>query len=239
MVEVRERFAMYYHPDDAFGISPLEHNSWASVLEPFRHELRFFQIEPEATLFHQGMSMTGVYFLYEGKVKAEYSLEKGKKVLLNIVWPVVLIDPCIAKDLHQVSVIALEKSTIGTVSVATYRGWLQRDRRLFDAHQNAACEYMAWLQRRLCEYAHVGVRDRLLVALLEFSKPFQSAVNPEHAEIKLTGEEMATLVGTSRETVVRELSLLKERGLVHVEHSCITIKSIHDLRDYYQKRRNP
>lgn len=230
---------MPQYPDEAFDLSLLEHRDWTSVLEPFHHELRLFQIEPEATLFHQGMPMTGVYFLYEGKVKAEYSLEEEKKVLLNIVWPVVLIDLCIAKDLHQVSVVALEKSTIGTVSVATYRGWLQCDRQLFDAHQNAACEYMAWLQRRLGECAHMGARDRLLTALLEFSRPFQSAANPDHSEIKLTGEEMADLIGVSRETVVRELSLLKERGLVHVEHSCVIIKSVKVLSDYYQKRRNP
>lgn len=233
--ERRERFVVPRYPDEAFDIWPLAHRSWVSMLEPYRQELRFFPLEADATLFHQGMPMTGVHFLYEGKVKAEYTLQAGKKTLLNIVWPVCLIDPCIS-ELHQTSAIALEKSTIATVPAQAYHDWLQRNPELLVAHLLQACDYTSWLQRRLAACAHLGVRDRLLMALLDFQEPFQSPRQSDQAEIQLTGEEIGTMVGTSRETVVRELGMLKQRGLIHVEHSRITVKSVAALREYLRKR---
>ena len=51
-------------------------------------------------------------------------------------------------------------------------------------------------------------------------------------EIPLTQEEVATLIATSRESVVRALASLRSRGLVTTARRRITIRDLDGLRQY-------
>jgi CRP-like cAMP-binding protein len=51
-------------------------------------------------------------------------------------------------------------------------------------------------------------------------------------DIPLTQEEMATLIATSRESVVRALATLRTLGLVTTARRRITIRDLDGLRQY-------
>ena len=85
--------------------------------------------------------------------------------------------------------------------------------------------------RRRVDSAALDAPHRLARYLVELS---ESGTDRSAAEIDipLTQEEVATLIATSRESVVRALASLRSRGLVTTARRRITIRDLDGLRQY-------
>ena len=85
--------------------------------------------------------------------------------------------------------------------------------------------------RRRVDSAALDAPHRLARYLVELS---ESGTDTGAAEIDipLTQEEVATLIATSRESVVRALASLRSRGLVTTARRRITIRDLDGLRQY-------
>jgi CRP/FNR family transcriptional regulator, polysaccharide utilization system transcription regulator len=77
-------------------------------------------------------------------------------------------------------------------------------------------------EERLLKLAYNSVRKRVAEALLLVEKHYnQSQV--QDVELALSREDLACLVGASKETVIRILAELKEEGLINTNWTKITI----------------
>jgi CRP-like cAMP-binding protein len=55
--------------------------------------------------------------------------------------------------------------------------------------------------------------------------------NPESSmKLKLTQKDLASLLGTTRETINRELKILRDRGIVSTSRNLITIHNLELLK---------
>jgi len=173
---------------------------------------------PKGTiLFVEGQPSRGVFILCSGCVKLFTSSAEGKTVILRFAIPGEIL------------------GLAGTLSGKPYEVWAQTTQatqtrfvereRLVDVmrrHGEFALQVANQLAESYCS-AIAGVRvmgysrsasQKLATFLLDWYNGNRSLNEEAGARLTLTHEEMAQVIGTSRETVTRLLSAFKKQGLI-------------------------
>jgi CRP/FNR family transcriptional regulator len=74
--------------------------------------------------------------------------------------------------------------------------------------------------------------EKLAMLLLDWSSKNGEASKPEpRLKVRLTHEEIAQMIGTSRETVTRLFADLKKRQIVQLKGSTLIIRNFLELRE--------
>jgi len=212
-----------------------KHEAFREQFGRFLSAQRSFEVEAGEAIFHQGSPLSSALFLQAGVVKREFLVPAGKHFLLDLLGPPHLINLTLMEPTQQVSASAVEPVTVASVPLPAYLDWLGEnpDRWRFRLQQYA--RLVQKLQRRIGLLAYYGVRERLLVALLELMRVWTPAED-NSVTIPLQGQDLAEMVGGSRETVVRELGVLKQRGLLQVGHRHVTMLDVTVFRTYCQNQ---
>ena len=79
------------------------------------------------------------------------------------------------------------------------------------------CRNLEESEKRLTEMAYKPVRERLAEALLLIKGTFQGEESNIPYTVNFTREDLANLVGTAKETVIRLLSEMKSEKIVKTE----------------------
>jgi CRP-like cAMP-binding protein len=93
---------------------------------------------------------------------------------------------------------------------------------------------MGKAESKLSSLHQKNVRERLaeLLLLLKESHGLPQADGRVKIDLKLTREEMATMIGTANETLIRFITEFKEAGLIEQEGKSIFIKNEEELLDW-------
>lgn len=197
------------------------------ALSKLRQRIHVVQLPAGESVCHQGAPIAGIHLLYEGCVKLEHMVLSGKRFLINVIYPVSVINYCALGDeeVYQVSSKTVRRSAVGFVLKETYFEWLMKQPALYVHQMKQFARRMAWKQRRLGQVAYSSVRDQLLMLLFELSQCRDTALHGmQDIEIDLSEQELAEMVGATRETVVRELTRLKRLGLISVRGRTILVR---------------
>jgi CRP/FNR family transcriptional regulator len=179
-----------------------------------------------SVLFAEGQPSRGIFILCKGRVKLSLCSMGGKILIRRIAaageviglsattcgklheWTAEAIDPCQTNFVRREDLLRLlcEHNEIG------YR----LAERLSDKYNTSIREI-----RLLALSRSVG--DRLAKLLLKLSTLDSEAKNPCLRVEMLTQEEMAQMIGTSRETVTRLLAELKKKKIVAIKGSTLVI----------------
>jgi len=184
---------------------------------------------PESSVvFLEGQQARGVYILCQGRAKLMTTNADGKSLILKIAEPgaILGLHSVISGRPHEVTVEALQPSQLA---------FIRRDDflRLMNEHPDAclrAAEHLA----RDCQSAYDVIRsiglshsvsEKLARLLLQWSSDGRVSEGAIRVKIALTHEEMAQLIGTSRETVTRTLSEFKKRHVLELTGSTLVIRN--------------
>ena len=86
-------------------------------------------------------------------------------------------------------------------------------------------------ETRLAGLSYKNVREKLAGVLLDLIKSHGRAENGQlRIDLKLTRQELASLIGTATETLIRVLSEFKEEGLVELQGKNIYILNLDKLK---------
>jgi len=88
----------------------------------------------------------------------------------------------------------------------------------------AVCHEMGTMEEKLAELAHKSVRERLAVNLLMLKETYgMEGEGSSLIDLALSREDLASIVGTATETVIRLLSEFKSDGLIAFEGKKIRV----------------
>ena len=177
-------------------------------------------------LFHEGDSGDKLYIVTEGKVKLGRSSSDGRENLLAIMGPgqmfgeLSLFDP----GPRSATVTAVTDAAFGSLSHDDLLRWL-------DGRPQVARGLLSQLASRLrksndvvADLVFSDVPGRVAKALLDLADRFgRTADDGVHVHHDLTQEELAQLVGASRETVNKALADFAARGWMRVDSRAVTI----------------
>lgn len=185
-------------------------------------------------LFHESNPAYGVYCISQGKVKLTKNNENGKETLLRIAGPgdVIGFQHILQSGINDVTATALEETKICFLD----RIFLQR---LVQEKNSVAMELLAHLakdmssmQDRINGFQNKSVRERVAYLLLDLSERYGvDTQDGRRLGIHLSREEMASMLGIATETLIRELSQLKEEGVIEQEGKAIILLEVGTLQE--------
>ena len=202
----------------------LQHQS-VQALDDLKHSNSF----PEGSLvFLEGQEARGVYILCQGRAKLMTTNADGKSLILKIAEPgaILGLHSVISGRPHEVTVETLQPCQLAFIRREDFL-------RLLNEHGDAclrAAEHLA----RDCQSAYEVIRsiglshsvsEKLARLLLRWSTDGRMVDGVIRMKLALTHEEMAQLIGTSRETVTRTLSEFKKQRLLELNGSTLLIKN--------------
>jgi len=191
------------------GVSERE----ARKISEFCTERRFRE---GATIFGEGEPSDSLYILKSGVVRLVSISPKGSEAILQILKPGQLFgELLLSRERRAFTALAGEDSVVTVISRRNLKGLLS----LFPI---VALNFICLLSRRLgdveeeiADSSHTWSYHRLARVLLHLSEQYGKEV-PAGTLIKLrlTHEDLANLIGTTRETVTTQLNRFSRMGLL-------------------------
>jgi len=181
-----------------------------------------------AILFLEGQSARGVYILCRGRVKLLTTSSDGRTLILKIAEPGegLGLSSVIGGKPYGVTAEILQPAQLTYIPREDFLKFIRE-------HGEASLHFARHLGRD-CHSAYdllrtIGlaqsVSEKLARFLLEWSSKGVMSDGILRVKLALTHEEMAQLIGTTRETVTRTLSTLKKQRIIELAGSTLLLKN--------------
>ena len=185
-------------------------------------------------LFAQGERSDHVVLLTGGRVKVFCTTEDGREPVLGLRGEGDLVGDLAAIDEQDTgrtaTVVAVEPVTAHEITGAEFRAFLT-------SHPAAAMELLRTVvgrlktaDRRRIEFGGFETTSRLAHLLAELADEDGDTAAPNGIEIPFSQEELAAMVGASRESVARALARLRAEGLVETRRRGVALVDVAALR---------
>lgn len=180
-----------------------------------------------ATLFLEGDRATEVLIIQRGQIKITVGSHDGREVLLEVRGSGEVIGEMALLDNSPRSASAFSLTTPTEVLVLSVRDF----RELVDTDPNFTRSLLDEMVHKVreasfhqLELALDDVAGRVSRRLLDLDRRFgRMRAGVVRVKSPLTQQEIADWAGVSRQAVVKELSLLREQGVVETKGSILTI----------------
>jgi CRP/FNR family transcriptional regulator len=203
-------------------------NLSAPILKTFSGISHQTTFPPGATLFVEGQSPRGVFLLCSGKVKLSTSSRDGKILILKMAGPgeMLGLSAVIAGAEYELTAETAMPCQVNFVPREPLLDLLQR-------HGEAGLHSAQALSREF-QSAYRDIHDLILARssagklaklLLSWTPTSANSTKEIRVSSGLTHEEMAQMIGASRETVTRLLSDLRKKQLIRLEGSTLVIRN--------------
>ena len=207
----------------------LDDQAFAALTE----ELTEVDLSRGSTLFHEGDPCDQLYFIISGKIKLGRTAPDGRESLVAIMGPGELFGEMALFDPSP-------RSTSATAVSETRLAGLKHEnlKKVIERSPDVSAQLLQALARRLrrtneslADLVFSDVPGRVAKALLDladrFGRPATDGILVAH---ELTQEELAQLVGASRETVNKALAEFVQRGWIRLEARAVVILDLQRLK---------
>ena len=173
-----------------------------------------------SSFFHEGSRPNGIFFIHKGKVKI-YKHGDGREQIIKIAKEGEMLGyrAILADEQFPVSAKTLEDCHLCFIPKHIFLEALLGSPAFSQKILKEACRELDMMTGVLTHMAQKTVHERIVHTLLELGEMYGES------PINLKREDLAGLVGTATETLIRFLSELKESGLVEVQGRKIIIKN--------------
>jgi CRP/FNR family transcriptional regulator, polysaccharide utilization system transcription regulator len=181
-------------------------------------------------IFVEGDTPLGLYLLNSGKVKIYKSHELGKDLILKLLQPGDFFGymALLEDEFHVISAEALEDCEVTIFpaedfyKLLTHPEVMQQFVRLLTGNiQNE--------QEKLIALAYSSVRKRAAESLLELRARYHDPKSEKPFSMAIAREDLANMVGTATESLIRTLSDFRAEGLIEISGSTITLVNVPKL----------
>jgi CRP/FNR family transcriptional regulator, cyclic AMP receptor protein len=206
-----------------------------AALQNFEN-IKFATAYPQgAVLFVEGQLPRGIFVICKGSVKLSINSPNGRTMIVKLAeaGEVLGMSATISGKPYEVTAETIDPCQINFVKREDFLKFLRDDvdacfkvaEQLGEKYHNACKEV------RSLGLSHSAV-EKLAALLLEWSAKNGENMKAEpRLKIRLTHEEIAQMIGTSRETVTRLFAELKKRKIVQAKGSTLVIQNSSALKE--------
>ena len=175
-----------------------------------------------AVVLTEGEMGDSLYLIQSGKVKVFISDQEGREMILKILGPgdffgeMSMID----KQPRSASITTLEPSVFLVLTHIAFEKCVEKVPRMATMVMRILAQRVREADRKIGTLAMMDVYGRVASTLLELAVNDNGALKVSE---RLSQQDLANMVGASREMVNRILKDLAERGFIAVESKSITI----------------
>ena len=158
-----------------------------------------------------------MYVVIAGKVKASKTSATGKETLLAIHQPGDFFGEMSLLDgkTSPATVSAMEDCKIAIISRADFQRLLMRNERVVSQIIQVLCSRLRSVWNQVQSLSYSNADSRIRAGVLQLAR--RHGINDARGiliNLKITHDELAKMVGTSRETVTRTLTDLQKQGII-------------------------
>ncbi len=176
------------------------------------------------TIFTEGDTANALYLLNKGKIKIFKSHEIGKDFITRMLQPGDFFGylPLLEETDHTSSAEALEDSEVTIFPKEDFFALLEQSPAVMLQFIKLLSGNIAEEQEELIKLAYSSVRKRTAEALVKLKERYQKKGETEFS-MAIAREDLAKMVGTATESLIRTLSDFREEGLIKIDGSTISI----------------
>lgn len=177
-------------------------------------------------LFHEGDRGERLYIITDGKMKLGHTSTDGRESLLAVLGPGELLGELSLFDPgpRTATATALTDTSLMGLGHAALRPWLTGRPEVAEALLQALAVRLRRTNEQMADLVFSDVPGRVAKTLLElgekFGRPLPDGIHVTH---DMTQEELAQLVGASRETVNKALADFAARGWIRLESRSVVL----------------
>lgn len=181
-------------------------------------------------IYTEGSYPKGIYFISKGKVKIYQTNELGKELITELHKEGDFFGylSLLQDEKYTSSAAALEESEIYMIPKEDFFALIYKNaevsRRFIEILSNDLREN----EKQLVKLAYNSVRKRVAEALVKLSDKYKKSDDTKFS-MNVSREDLANMVGTATETVIRTLSDFKEEKYIEVSGGTITILNYEKL----------
>ncbi len=183
-------------------------------------------------IFREGGFATGIFFIQGGKAK-KYKVDKeGKEQIIYVAntGEIMGYHALLAEEHYPDSAAALEDSEIAFIPKEDFFEVLHTSKVLSQRLLKTLSHEFFVLANGIALFAQRSVRERFATQLVLMREKYKENFTPGMTvEINMSREDLASLVGTARENILRILKDFKDEGILVTKGRKIIIKDVNKL----------
>ena len=191
-------------------------------------------------LYYEGTRPLGIFCISSGVVKVFKTASNGKEQIVRLAKKGDFLGyiSLIGEEVYTNTATIVEGANICFIPKEIFLKVLNEDPVFHRRITRAVCQDLGVMEDRLTDATQKTIRERLAFTLLKLGDSYGvEGEKNNKIDIVLTREEIAGLVGTATETVIRLLSEFRKDGLIQFEGKKIIIldkQGIARLADFYR-----
>ncbi len=212
--------------DDALRKAGLFQGVDTSDIEAISTELEIMEVTRGQILFHEGEPGDSLYIVLSGKVKLGRRASDGRENLVAVMGPsdqfgeLSLFDP----GPRTSTAVVVTDGRVARLPKAALQKWVEERPQIAMQLLRVVARRLRRTNTMLADLIFVDVPGRVAKQLLQLAQRFGSVEGGQlRVTHDLTQEELAQLVGASRETVNKALADFAARGWLRLEGKSVVI----------------
>ncbi len=183
-------------------------------------------------LYSEGNKANSLFFIVSGKVKTFKTNEEGRELITGLYKDEDFLGymNLLEDSEHTESAMALEDSEIHVIPKDEFFAVLFSNKSIAEKFIKLLSNNLIEKEERLLKLAYNSVRKRVAESLLMLYNNFHKEENKTDFTMAVYRDDLAAIVGASKETVIRTLSDFKDEGLVNIAGSKISIADLPKLQ---------
>lgn len=193
---------------------------------------KIIRLKKKQLLFSEGDYPSALYFVSKGKIKTFKTNEEGREYITSLHGEgnFVGYTDLLEESQYNESAAALEDSEIVVINRQDFFTLLYHNREVAHTFIKMLSNDVIEKEERLLKLAYNSVRKRVAESLLmiydRYNKESQAI-----SEIPVSREDLSSLAGASKETVIRTLSDFKDEKLIDINGKNIRLLNLNKLRN--------
>jgi CRP-like cAMP-binding protein len=198
----------------------------AQAAEALSQQLETVDYPRGSAIFSEGELGDRLYIIIDGKVKVGRHSPDGRENLLAVMGPADMFGELTVFDPgpRTSTAVAVTDVRLATMDRAALRAWIAKRPEIAEQLLRVLARRLRRTNNALADLIFTDVPGRVAKALLQLARQFGK---PEDGHLRvthdLTQEELAQLVGASRETVNKALADFGQRGWLRLEGKSVVI----------------
>jgi CRP-like cAMP-binding protein/CheY-like chemotaxis protein len=185
-------------------------------------EVRLYKKKDD--IYREGSYPKGIYFINKGKVKTYQTNDSGKELITELHSEGDFIGylSLLQDEKYSSSATALEDSEIYMIPREDFFALIYKNAEVSRKFIGILSNNLRDKEKQLVKLAYNSVRKRVAEALVKLSDKYKKEGDQKFS-MNVSREDLANLVGTATETVIRTLSDFKEDKFIEVSGGTISI----------------
>ncbi|MBA3581581.1 MAG: cAMP-activated global transcriptional regulator CRP [Gammaproteobacteria bacterium] len=196
------------------------------ALERFLQHCHRRSYAARTTIIHGGDRPDTLYYITKGSVSVLIEDHQGRELVLaylssgDFFGEMGLFDPQVARSAW---VIARSACEIAEIHYDQFKNLAMNDAAIIFKLASQIAIRLRKTSQKVCDLAFLDVTGRVAHTLLELAREPDAVTHPNGMQLKITRQEIARIVGCSREMAGRVLKDLEIQGLVTAHGKTIVV----------------